>query len=178
MEDNFPYVLMMVENSTRACLENVLKHRCYEKKLISKPHKTPKSKPHKELDDGHSLFFDGAYKRRIDKAATSLVILEPFGGMLFEKGFLLKYIHSNNEAEYATSALGLTLCIELGVKRLNVSGDAMLLIRHIQSTWACKSSGLALYLKKVRELMKSFEDIQVHHIPRENNKTTDALAGE
>ena len=200
VEDTFPYVLqhmdvsariskwlvqlqefdytVMVESSTRACLADVLTHRCYEKKISSKPRESPQVEMPKDLENAHILFFDGAYKRKTDKAAAGVVILDPLGDKLMQKGFILEDVHSNNEAEYAALTLGLTWCIELGLKRLNVKGDAMLLIRQIQGTWACKNSGLAAHLKRVRELMKKFKDVQVQHVPRDRNKEADALASE
>ena len=168
----------MVEHSTRACLADVLTHRCYEKKANPKQQARPPEEPPQELEDAYTLYFDGAYKRKVDRAAAGMVIINPIGDKVMEKGLALSDIHSNNEAEYAALALGLTCCIELGIRRLNVNGDAMLLIRQIQGTWACKNSSLATYLKKVRELMRKFEAIQVRHVPRESNKDADTLAGE
>ena len=183
VEETFPYVLqhmdvstriskwlvqlqeydytVMVEHSTRACLADVLTHRCYEKKANPRQQARPPEEPPQELEDAYTLYFDGAYKRKVDRAAAGMVIINPIGDKIMEKGLALSDIHSNNEAEYAALALGLTCCIELGIKRLNVNGDAMLLIRQIQGTWACKNSSLVTYLKKVRELMRKFEAIQV-----------------
>lgn len=153
MEENFPYVFqhlyvstriakrlvklqefdytVMVESSTRACLADLLTHRCYEKKLVSKPRKEVQLDPPAKFEDARSLFFDGAHKRKLDKASAGFVIFDPLGEKVLEKGAVLQDVHSNNEAEYAALVLGLTLSAHLGINRLSLHGNAMLLIRQI-----------------------------------------------
>ena len=67
--------------------------------------------------------------------------------------------------------------MELGITRLCVYGDAMLIIKQIRGTWACKNLGLKAQLQKVRQLMKRFKAFELQHLARTGNQDVDALAG-
>ncbi|MCO5598370.1 hypothetical protein L7F22_052465 [Adiantum nelumboides] len=97
---------------------------------------------------------------------------------VFGKGLLVENTHFNNEAEYAALALGLEWCVSMGIKRLNVFGDALLLIKQVHGTWACRNQSLVPRLRRVKELMKRFEVIQLYHVRRKGNQEADALASE
>lgn len=122
---------MQVENSTRASLGGILTHRHFEKKLKVKVagEEVPPILELPRLEGAHSLYFDGAYKCTTDKAVAGFVIFDDHGEELFSDGQVLKKDHSNNEAEYVALILGLEWCAQNGIQRLNVFGDAMLLIK-------------------------------------------------
>ncbi|MCO5604872.1 hypothetical protein L7F22_059046 [Adiantum nelumboides] len=63
----------------------------------------------------------------------------------------------------------------MGIKRLIVKGDALLIVRQVQGTWACKNSKLLQWLHEVKLLMKDFEAIQIQHISRQHNKEADNM---
>ncbi|MCO5588903.1 hypothetical protein L7F22_042864 [Adiantum nelumboides] len=121
-------------------------------------------------------YFDGAYKQKVDKASVGISIQDEDGQKVFGKGLLVENTHSNNEAEYVALALGLEWCVSMGIKRLNVFGDALLLIKQVHGTWACRNQSLVPRLRRVKELMKRFEAIQLYHVPRKENQEADALA--
>ncbi|MCO5584637.1 hypothetical protein L7F22_038568 [Adiantum nelumboides] len=131
-----------------------------------------------KLSGAHSLYFDGAYKRKVDKASVGISIQDENGQKVFGKGLLVENTHSNNEAKYAALAIGLEWCVSMGIKRLNVFGDALLLIKQVHGTWACRNQSLVPRLRTVKELMKRFEAIQLYHVPRKGNQEADALADE
>ncbi|MCO5548570.1 hypothetical protein L7F22_002030 [Adiantum nelumboides] len=91
---------------------------------------------------------------------------------------MLENVHSNNEAEYAALSLGLEWCLNLGIKRLNAFGDALLLVKQVHGTWACKNQVLVVRLRRVKELLKRFEVAHLLHVPRKDNQEADALASE
>ncbi|MCO5568372.1 hypothetical protein L7F22_022071 [Adiantum nelumboides] len=131
-----------------------------------------------KLGEAHSLYFDGTYKRKVDKAAVGVVIYDEEGRKVFGKGLMLENVHSNNEAEYAALSLGLEWCLNLGIKRLNAFGDALLLVKQVHGTWACRNQGLVVRLRRVKELLKRFEVAHLLHVPRKDNQEADALASE
>ncbi|MCO5563505.1 hypothetical protein L7F22_017149 [Adiantum nelumboides] len=200
MEDTFPLVLqhmdvsariskwlvrlqefeytVQVESSTQASLASMLTHRCYERKVKVKALGPEPVEVQAKLSGAHSLYFDGAYKRKVDKASVGISIQDEDGQKVFGKGLLVENTHSNNEAEYAALALGLEWCVSMGIKRLNVFGDALLLIKQVHGTWACGNQSLVPRLMRVKELMKRFEAIQLYHVPRKGNQEADALARE
>ncbi|MCO5610893.1 hypothetical protein L7F22_065136 [Adiantum nelumboides] len=166
----------IVEDSTRASLANVLTYKVKEKKITPKAQGKLDFSPQGELEDAYTLLFDGAYHRQRNKAASEFVILAEEKKEVLKKGIQLNLAHSNNEAEYATLKAGLEECKSMGIKRLMVKGDALLIVRHVQGTWACKNSKLLQWLHEVKLLMKDFEAIQIQHISRQHNKEADNMA--
>ncbi|MCO5579768.1 hypothetical protein L7F22_033629 [Adiantum nelumboides] len=167
-----------VENSTRASLGGIFTHRHFEKKVKPQGEEVLPSPKPVELEEAHSLYFDGAYKRIIDKAAAGVVVFDEGGEKVFSTSELLKNSHSNNEAEYAALILGLEWCVNNKIHRLNIYGDAMLLVKQIKGIWACKNHSLLNHLKQVKELMRHFQAVEIHHVPRMQNQEADALASE
>ena len=172
----FDYTVM-VEESTQAMLADVLTHRHHEKKLKREVKLVPPPEV-KHLEGAFSLYLDGAFKRKEQKAAAGIIVFSPEGQKVLEKGKALMDIGSNNEAEYAAIHLGLQWCLSNHITRLNAYSDSMLLVKQIQGTWACKSDKLATKLREVKGLMRKFSAIQVHYIPRGKNHLADSLANE
>ncbi|MCO5588517.1 hypothetical protein L7F22_042474 [Adiantum nelumboides] len=166
----------IVENSTRASLADVLTYKVKEKKITPKAQVKLDLSPQGELEDAYTLLFDGAYRRQSNKAAGGFVILNEEKKEVLKKGIQLHLAHSNNEAEYATLKAGLEECKSMGIRRLMVEGDALLIVRQVQGTWACKNSKLLQWLHEVKLLMKDFEAIQIQHISRQHNKEADNMA--
>ncbi|MCO5602168.1 hypothetical protein L7F22_056296 [Adiantum nelumboides] len=156
----------------------MLTHRCYERKVNVKAPGPELVEVQAKLSGAHSLYFDGAYKRKVDKASVGISIQDENGQKVFGKGLLVENMHSNNEAEYVALALGLEWCVSMGIKRLNVFGDALLLVKQVHGAWACRNQSLVPRLKRVKELMKRFEAIQLYHVRRKGNQEADALASE
>ncbi|MCO5579753.1 hypothetical protein L7F22_033613 [Adiantum nelumboides] len=166
----------IVEDSTRASLADVLTYKVKEKKIIPKAQVKLDLSPQGELEDAYTLLFDGAYCRQRNKAAGEFVILNEEKKEVLKKGIQLHLPHSNNEAEYATLKAGLEECKSMGIKRLMVKGDALLIVRQVQGTWSCKNSKLLQWLHELKLLMKDFEAIQIQHISRQHNKEADNMA--
>ena len=58
-----------------------------------------------------------------------MVVYNPFGIKIYSHGRDLESLHSNNEAKYQALNAGLEWCVNNGVSRLNVYGDALLLVK-------------------------------------------------
>ncbi|MCO5593358.1 hypothetical protein L7F22_047370 [Adiantum nelumboides] len=142
----------IVEDSTRASLADVLTYKVKEKKITPKAQGKLDFSPQGELEDAYTLLFDGAYRRQRNKAAGGFVILNEEKKEVLKKGIQLHLAHSNNEAEYATLKAGLEECKSMGIRRLMVKGDALLIVR------------------------QDFEAIQIQHISRQHNKEADNMA--
>ncbi|XP_050890565.1 uncharacterized protein LOC127095968 [Lathyrus oleraceus] len=83
---------------------------------------------------------------------------------------------TNNMAEYETCIIGLEEAINLGIKILNVFGDSILVIKQIKGEWETRYPSLIPYKDYARRLFPFFDKVNFHHIPREDNQMTDALA--
>ncbi|MCO5601251.1 hypothetical protein L7F22_055370 [Adiantum nelumboides] len=166
----------IVEDSTRASLADVLTYKVKEKKITPKAQGKLDFSPQGELEDAYTLLFDGAYRRQRNKVAGGFVILNEEKKEVLKKGIQLRLAHSNNEAEYATLKADLEECKSMGIRRIMVKGDALLIVRQVQGTWACKNSKLLQWLHEVKLLMKDFEAIQIQHISCQHNKEADNMA--
>ncbi|MCO5584114.1 hypothetical protein L7F22_038037 [Adiantum nelumboides] len=156
----------------------MLTHQCYERKVKVKPPGPEPVEVQEKLSGAHSLYFYGAYKRKVDKASVGISIQDENGHKMFGKGLLVENTHSNNEGEYVALALGLEWCISMGIKRLNIFGDALLLIKQVHGTWACRNQSVVTRLRKVKELIKRFEEaIQLYHVPRKENQEPEPTQG-
>lgn len=122
MEDTFSYVLqhmdvsariskwivqlqefeytVMVEESTRAALADILTHQFKERKTKNKIKRSPQlAQPTiKEIEDAFSLYFNGAYKRKEGKAVVEVVVFNPLNEKVMDRGLIFQEISSNNEA--------------------------------------------------------------------------------
>ncbi|MCO5601537.1 hypothetical protein L7F22_055660 [Adiantum nelumboides] len=146
----------IVEDSTSASLADVFTYKVKEKEITPKAKGKLHLSSQGELEDAYTQLFDGAYCRQRNKAAGGFVILNEEKKEVLKKSIQLHLAHSNNEAEYATLKAGLEECKSMGIKRLMVKGDALLIVRQMQGTWACKNSKLLQWLHEVKLLMKEF----------------------
>ncbi|MCO5572465.1 hypothetical protein L7F22_026220 [Adiantum nelumboides] len=168
--------IFIVEDSTRASLADVLTYKVKEKKITSKAQGKHGPSPQGELEDTYTLLFDGACRRQRNKAVGRFVILNEEKKKVFTKGIQLHLAHCNNGAEYATPKAGLEGCKSMGIRKLMVKRDALLIVRQVQGTLACKNSKLLQWLHEVKLLIKDFEAIQIQHISCQHNKEADNMA--
>jgi hypothetical protein len=83
---------------------------------------------------------------------------------------------SNNAAEYEALIHGLNIVISLGIKRLMVYGDSLVVISQINKEWDCSNDSMGKYYTAVRKLEDKFEGMEFHHVERDHNTTADALS--
>jgi hypothetical protein len=88
----------------------------------------------------------------------------------------LLFSASNNAAEYEALIHGLNIAISLGVKRLMVYGDSLVVISQINKEWDCSNDSMGKYCTVVRRLEDKFEELEFHHVERDRNAAADALS--
>ncbi|OMO57947.1 Integrase, catalytic core [Corchorus capsularis] len=88
----------------------------------------------------------------------------------------LKFPATYNVAEYEACVLVIQLALERKVKRVEIYGDSALVIYQMKGEWQARDPKLVLYKNYVSELVKPFEKVTFHHLPREDNQMADALA--
>jgi ribonuclease HI len=120
---------------------------------------TPVDKP-----EHWTMYFDGFLK--LDGRGVGVLFISP-------KGKQLKYVLqilwevSNNEAEYEALLHGLRLAISLGIKRLLVYGDSLLVVQRVNKEWDCNKETMDAYVQEVRKLENKFSGLEIHHVIRE-----------
>jgi ribonuclease HI len=107
------------------------------------------------------MYFDGSLK--LDGGGAGVLFISPRGEQL---KYVLQILWevSNNEAEYEPLLHGLCLAISLGIKRLLVYGDSLLVIQQVNKEWDCNKKTMDAYVQEVRKLENKFSGLEVHHV--------------
>jgi ribonuclease HI len=119
------------------------------------------------------MYFDGLLK--LQGAGTGILFIAP-GGEQLKYALQLLFPASNNAAEYEALIHGLNISISLGIKRLMVYGDSLVIISQINKEWDCSNDSMGKYCTTVRELEDKFEGLKFHHVERDRNTAADALS--
>ncbi|MFC1953274.1 ribonuclease HI family protein [Chloroflexota bacterium] len=84
---------------------------------------------------------------------------------------------TNNQAEYRAIIAALETVIRLGVSRADIRSDSELVVRQINGRYRVKNAALKPLYQKVKQLQSRLKDFSITHVPREQNKEADKLAG-
>ena len=90
--------------------------------------------------------------------------------------FQILFKVSNNEAEYEALLHGLRLAVSLGIKRLLVYGDSLLVVQKINKEWDINKDTMDAYVEEIRKLKNKFSGLEIHHVDRDNNVGVDVLS--
>jgi hypothetical protein len=88
----------------------------------------------------------------------------------------LRFLASNNVAEYEALLHGLRSAITVQADLLHVFCDSQLVVNQISGEYAAKDKKMVAYLTEARRLLGEFKHVQVEHISRDLNGHADALA--
>jgi ribonuclease HI len=64
---------------------------------------------------------------------------------------------------------GLNIAISLGIKRLMVYRDSLVVISQINKDWDCSTDFMGKYCTAVRKLEDKFKGLEFHHVERDRN---------
>lgn len=147
---------------------------------FTKVFSTLKSAPH--LEDCHLLQFDGLAAPNPGKCTAGAVcytIPDSKGNrsIHFEAAKYLGY-GTNNQGEYMGVLIGLHTCAKLGIKRVFIEGDSMLVTKQVAKLWQINKPELQDIYKEIIKLYPYFEYIAIRHVYREENTRADELTNE
>ncbi|XP_050896335.1 uncharacterized protein LOC127103089 [Lathyrus oleraceus] len=106
---------------------------------------------------------------------VEVVLMNPNGGYTPFTSRLC-FECTNNIAEYESCILGIEAAIDTRIKILKVYGDLALVIYQVKGEWETRDEKLIPYRAHIMELIKYFDEITFHHVPRAENQIADALA--
>jgi ribonuclease HI len=129
----------------------------------------------KERSKRTCLYTDGAARGNPGPAGAGAVIVSPDGHIVAKIGKFLGE-STNNVAEYMGLILGLKRAKAMGIKELDVFADSELLVKQLSGDYAVKAEHLKPLHDEAKALLKAFTEIQVRHIPREENAAADAMS--
>jgi ribonuclease HI len=101
------------------------------------------------------MYFNGSLK--LGRAGTGVLFISA-------EGKQLKYVvqilwqATNNEAEYEALIHGPRIMISLGIKRLLVCGNSVVVINQVNKDWDCTKDNMDAYCAEVRKLEKISKD--------------------
>jgi ribonuclease HI len=126
-------------------------------------------------EKNYKLFSDGACRGNPGVGGAGAVILDDQENVIWEGKEYLGHC-TNNIAEYKALILGLKGALIEGCKSLEVYLDSELLTKQINGSYRVKNENLKVLMKEVRNLLTSFESVQVKHVLRSHNSHADKLA--
>ncbi|GFY86953.1 hypothetical protein Acr_05g0005920 [Actinidia rufa] len=118
------------------------------------------------------LYVDGSSNQH--GCGAGLVLRAPSGEQM-EYAIRMGFQATNNEAEYEALLAELRVATELGAQSLEVFSDSQLVVNQVQGDYLAKDSRMIAYLGEVKTLSAKIKEFKINQIPREDNKTADAL---
>ena len=94
-------------------------------------------------------------------------------GELIDQGGEYIGVTTNNQAEYHGVRLGLEAAIRLGVRKLEMRIDSLLVVNQLKGIYKIKNRELWPVNERIRELIGQFERVSFTHVPREMNQLAD-----
>ena len=83
---------------------------------------------------------------------------------------------TNNQVEYEALLFGLEFLGSMGVKHVEAFGDSLLVVQQVSKVCQCYSGSLNAYLDKCLNIISSFDEFVIRHLPKEENGQANALA--
>jgi ribonuclease HI len=83
---------------------------------------------------------------------------------------------SNNAIEYEALLHGLRITTALGICRLKVLRDSLLIVNHANKEWSCLNNKMLLWCQELHKLENNFKSLEYLNIVRGKNKIVDELA--
>jgi ribonuclease HI len=102
------------------------------------------------------------------------IVLE--AGSRREEHIVYLGVATNNVAEYAALLAALERAHALGLDELTVRSDSQLLVEQINGGYRVKAPHLKPLWLRARTLAAGLRRFSIVHVPRERNRTADALA--
>ncbi|MFB6121087.1 MAG: ribonuclease HI [Halobacteriaceae archaeon] len=122
------------------------------------------------------VYFDGACRGNPGPSAIGWVLVSG-DGIVAEGGERIGRA-TNNQAEYEALIRGLEVAADYGFDEVEIRGDSQLIVRQVTGQWDTNDPDLREKRVRARELLDSFEEWSMTHVPREVNDRADDLANE
>jgi ribonuclease HI len=118
------------------------------------------------------IYFDGSLK--LGGGGVGVLFISPRGEQL-KYVFQILFEVSNNEAEYEALLHELRLAVSLGIKRLLVYGNSLLVVQKVNKDWDINKDTMDAYVAEIRKLENKFSGLEIHHVICDNNTGADVL---
>ncbi len=124
------------------------------------------------------IFCDGGSRGNPGPAAVGAVVLDPATDPPSVLESVSEHIGlaTSNVAEYQALIRALEVAEGHEATRVEVRADSQLLIRQLEGRYRVKNEGLRPLFRRVQELLARYPEVDLQHVPREENTEADALA--
>ena len=120
-----------------------------------------------------TINFDGSLQLQ---GAGAGILVTSSKGESFKYILQMHFSASNNAVEYEALLHGLRIAIALGIRRLRVLGDSLLIINQANKEWSCLDDKMMMYCQELHKLENNFDGLEYLHIIRGRNEVVDELA--
>ncbi|GJW68755.1 reverse transcriptase domain-containing protein [Tanacetum coccineum] len=118
------------------------------------------------------LYTDGASKEHGSRAG--IILVDPKRDE-YPYALRLNFANSNKYAEYKALLAGLRIATKMKVEKMHAFVDSKLVASQVEGSYEAKGEKTKKYKEKALEMIRSFNNFQISHIPREENRKADAL---
>jgi ribonuclease HI len=108
-----------------------------------------------------TINFDGSLQ--LQGAGARILVTSP-KGKSFKYVFQMHFLASNNAVEYEALLHGLRIVTALGIHRLKVLRDLMLIVNQANKEWSCLDDKMLLYCQELCKLENNFDGLEYLHI--------------
>ena len=85
-------------------------------------------------------------------------------------------VATNNVAEYEGLRTALDYCDKNNLKSVQIYLDSLLVVQQVNGKYKVKSKNLKDLYNQCTDLIEKIDNLEIHHVPREQNKRADELA--
>ena len=96
--------------------------------------------------------------------------------IIIEKSLRLGFSATNNEVEYKTLLVGMTMIQKMGGKAVEIFSDLGLIVGQVGGELEVRDLRMQEYLNQVRHLQSGFKSFNLSQILRSRNTHADSLA--
>ena len=123
------------------------------------------------------VYCDGGARGNPGPAAIGAIVLDPATEPPTELATVSERIGvaTNNVAEYRALIAGLEAAREFPARRISVRADSQLLVRQLEGKYRVRQPHLRPLYEQAREFLDEWEEVDLAHVPREDNIVADAL---
>ncbi|TYT62242.1 ribonuclease HI [Natrialba swarupiae] len=122
------------------------------------------------------VYFDGGARGNPGPAGIGWVVVTSEG--IVAEGSETIGRATNNQAEYEALIAALEAARDYGYDEIHVRGDSELIVKQVRGEYDTNNPELRERRVTVHELLRSFDEWTLEHVPREVNDRADALANE
>lgn len=122
-----------------------------------------------------TLYADGGSRGNPGPAGAGAYLVDENGSELAK---LHQYLGetTNNVAEYQGLIIGLEAAVKHQAQTLTVLLDSQLIVRQLNGQYRVKQPHLKPLFAQAKELLRQIPQVEIKHIPREENTEADQLA--